>query len=566
MTVDEQNKLNKARSIGSMASADSRPRGEDPLDYVKKVIQERDEISAEAEAAAAQIDGQQALPGFEPPPTMDADSIKRNIGKINFQMDYLKDPEDALIEYNAPQGKRLEFYKNYMQHLVEIAAKLTGADPEQLADKERRTPEQNNLLSEIAGRLQLARLDAFFASRFVNALTFLDAIPGEFEKIYPQPDNTMPPQKVQTVLYFFAIHEEISPTAAGTLTEQQKAELLSIFSQIDNFYCEQQKKTGEPIEDFRSLLYLFIESQYPTEEAEEIVAAAEAVEESLPRITTKQAELLNYPLDKPNSNIWKLLAEAPQNGQYLLEYEFNTTRHEDKKKGKEAIIYVAIDFNNLDGVKFTKQLTPFDKRVYIAANALRNAGNEVMTVSQIHKMMGNRGQPSATQIEKINESLDKMRATIVHINSEKEANVYKGYKRFVYDGALIEFRRVSVYIDNIRTDAAIKLLAEPPLITFAKKRNQITNVPRLLLESPISKTDANLMIDDYLIERILHMKNQPKLSRKILFSKIFEQCQIKTRMQRTRAPEKIRKYLDHYKKCKVIAGYKETEDGVTIQF
>lgn len=321
---------------------------------------------------------------------------------------------------------------------------------------------------------------------------------------------------------------------------------------------------GNPTDSpFRQLIERAKQRQADFEAAEDTIETVEQAAEELPRIIANPTDLLTYPLDKPNSRIWNSLAAADPNGQLSLEIE--TTSDSDKKKGKEAIIYYGINFDELDGVRFTKQLTPFDKRVYVAAAALLSAGNQIMTATQIHKMMGNRGQPKAEQIEKINESLDKMRAAKVYIDTTKEVKVNKGYAKYVYDGALIEFRRISAYINNTRTDAAIMLLAEPPLITFAKKRRQITNVPRLLLESPVSKTNANLMIDDYLIERISHMKNNNKLSRKMLFSKIYERCQITTKYQRSRAPEKIRRYLDYYQQCGFIRGYAEEKDGITVQ-
>lgn len=323
---------------------------------------------------------------------------------------------------------------------------------------------------------------------------------------------------------------------------------------------------GNPTDSpFRQLIDKAKARKAAFEETEEAIAEIEQAAEELPRIISNPADLVNYPLDKPNAYIWNLLASADPNGQIAL--DIDTTSEKDRKKGKEAIIKFGLLFDEeaMDNVRLTKQLTPFDKRVYIAAAALHNAGNHIMTATQIHKMMGNRRQPKTEQLEKIHASLNKMRAATVYIDTSKEVQVNKGYSKFVYDGSLIEFRRISAYINNTWTDAAIMLLAEPPLITFAKNRRQITAVPRLLLESPVSKTNANLMIDDYLIERISHMKNNPKLSRKMLFSKIYERCQVKTKLQRSRAPEKIRRYLDYYQQCGFINGYSEDKDGVSIQ-
>ena len=381
-------------------------------------------------------------------------------------------------------------------------------------------------------------------------------------------------ESVQAVSSFVNAHKEEFAALADLAAEAQDlAPFLQLeldenpeFSDytISEIFKQGIDENGETTDSiFRQLIERAKQRKADYEAAEGTLSELEQAAEDLPRIISNPTDKLTYPLDKPNSIVWNLLAAADPNGQLAL--DIDTTSDRDKRKGKEAIIYYGINFDELDGVRFTKQLTPFDKRVYVAAAALHNAGNSIMTATQIHKMMGNRGQPKADQIEKINESLDKMRAATVCIDTTKEVTVNKGYSKFIYDGALLEFRRISAYINNTRTDAAIFLLAEPPLITFAKKRKQITNIPLLLLESPVNKTNANLLLDDYLIERISHMKNDKKLSRKMLFSTIYARCQIKTAMQKQRAPEKIKRYLDYYKQCGFISDYKEEKDSVIIK-
>ena len=301
--------------------------------------------------------------------------------------------------------------------------------------------------------------------------------------------------------------------------------------------------------------------------AQEIVDAAEQAAEDLPRIISNPTELLSLPMDKPNSYIWNLLKDAADGGQIQIDIDTG-------KKGskKDAVVYYSIDF--LDGLapdlKISKQLTPFDKRLYIAAAAIYNAGNNVTTTTQIHKMMGNRGRPTKAQIKKINDSLTKMGAARVYIDSTEEVKINKGYAAFKYDASLLPFERINAYINNTLTESAIHLFREPPMITFARERGQITNVTRQLLESPISKTDANLRLEDYLLERIGHMKNpKSKAPRNMLFTTIYERCHIagntdKERKERQRTPEKIRKYLDHYEKCGWIKGYTMEKTSVTI--
>lgn len=297
---------------------------------------------------------------------------------------------------------------------------------------------------------------------------------------------------------------------------------------------------------------------------------AQENEQDLPKITVKPTSKLNYPLDKPNSVIWgwDLIEEATKtnpNGQ--LKLKIDTSKKDSKQ---DAAIMYSINFDELpDGVKINKRLTQYDKRVYIAAATLFNAGNEVITATQVFGMMGNSKKPNVDDLQKVNDSLTKMGAARVMIDNAQEVQYAKGYKHFKYDASLLPFERMSAFVNGQLTESAIHLFREPPLITFAKERNQITTIDRRLLESPINKTEANLKIEDYLIRRIERMKNSKKNSkipRKILFATIYDRCNIKTAKQKQRAPEKIRRYIDYYyKECGWIKGYIEEADGITIQ-
>ena len=291
---------------------------------------------------------------------------------------------------------------------------------------------------------------------------------------------------------------------------------------------------------------------------ERAIAAEKRAE--LPKATAKRAEIVDYPIDKINSNIWNLLQETT--GRQLK------LRLDMSKEGSKEIIpvYYSIDFEELEntGVKLTKKLLPFDKRVYIAVAALYNAGNKVMTLTQIHYAMGNTGRPSGNQLEKINESITKMRSANVFIDTLEESQKYN-YPRFKYEDYLLPVARATAIVNGQLADAAIQLSKEPPLITFAKQRKQLTVITVKVLQVPQNKTDANLLIEDYLIERIAQAKNgrQPK---KILYDTLYKHAQITTRKQKDRAPGKIQKCLDHYKACGMIAGYKMLTDSIQLEF
>lgn len=274
----------------------------------------------------------------------------------------------------------------------------------------------------------------------------------------------------------------------------------------------------------------------------------------LSSVSGRKAKRMDFPIDKVNSNVWKFL-EVDQHGQICIAVE--------KRASKKPLnIYYSINFDALD-VSVSKKLTPFDKRVYIAVSALYRAGNKLISFSQIHLAMGYTTRPAKTDIDRIRKSIYKMRRAIVYLNNDEEAAVYK-YDKVVIDGPLLPSFMKSGFINGKQVDEALGLICEPPLINFARGRKQITTIERKLLETPVSKTDQNLMIEDYLLERIAHAKTgrQPT---KILFSTLYEEAKLSTGKQQQRAGEKIEKILNHYVKCGHISDFEMNEDGIRIK-
>lgn len=274
-------------------------------------------------------------------------------------------------------------------------------------------------------------------------------------------------------------------------------------------------------------------------------------------VTAAKIKSVDYPLDKLNKVVWGCIDNSG--------LEIDTADEADRRAGKEAFILYEIDLDELDDVDITHKLTPYDKRVYIAVASIYNAGHDTMSVTMIHKAMGNTGQPDVRQVTNIHKSLSKMNAAHIYVNNESEAKTYRGYKHFVYDASLLPFDRLSQKINGKLTDAAIHLFREPPLMTFARERKQITTLPIALLKSPLSKTDANLTLEDYFLAEISHMKNRSAFPRKMLFTTIFDRCGIKTPMQRSRVYQKIRNLLDYYKQQDFILGYEEKKDGIILK-
>lgn len=500
---------------------------------------------------AADPAGAAAWEAEQPKPS---DIISNGIARTAFEVDMLKDPEMALLTYNSvPAG----YYHRYMlahhANLVHKVAAATGADPAQIADKRKRTPEQQRALAEAAAQEQLARLDAFINSNYVAAITRLDNEKANYAETSIDP--SVSDIKEQAALYFFAKHREIKPTEAARLTADQLNEIAGIFSRLDAFYVEKAKNGEES-----NLQWLIEFAEKETQETHE--PAAKQAETRIKAVTPKKA---GYPLDKVNRNIWELMEEAGADGQIsMLPFAV-----EKRGSSKEATVYFSIDFDDDTKAIYKKpHLDPFDKRAYLAVYAMQEAQGDYMSLEQIWKTMGNTTRPNSTQLQRLSDSLTKMRASI-YIDNKDELPVNKKAVHFRYDGPLLPFERTTAYINGKLCGSVIHLFREPPMISFAKSRKQITTIPTKVLASPANKTDDSLRLEDYLLDCIAQIKSG-KRSNKILYATLFKHCGAdgtKDKMKRSRIKnELLPRLLDFYKETKWIKGYTAAADGVTIQY
>ena len=298
------------------------------------------------------------------------------------------------------------------------------------------------------------------------------------------------------------------------------------------------------------------------------------------KISNNQVSALHYPLDKVNGDIWGL---PPQTFENSLKYAMETRKAARggtlRRKPEEITLTLSLDFGNLEanGITVKRNLTNFDKRVYIAIASLYFAGNDIVTLTEIYRAMGNKTKtPASDQLENIDRSITKMMFTQLRVDDRKEHEKYNydiddkaaGWNAGAYDGPLLAAERVTVrtHARGRATDKAIHIFREPALVSFARLRGQISTIDLKLLQAPMNKTEGNLAIEDYLLNRIARAKNAGKKQEKVLFKTIYDKAGIQDKKQKQRAPEKIRKYLDYYKEQGFIKTYELQADNVTAYF
>lgn len=295
----------------------------------------------------------------------------------------------------------------------------------------------------------------------------------------------------------------------------------------------------------------------------ELAAIYESQE--LPKATLARLEKMLIPLDKVNANIFSLNINTHDF------HEIDTTNAK-KKGGEEAIILIRIenpvDFTTFeeDGIKSSRTLTPFDNHVWNVCANLADKGYNIVTLDNIYYNMGSKSKPDANKKREIFESIKKMTNTHIEICNEQEHALYPKYDLIKTEFQLLETRIITAEARGHIVDDAIKILDTPFLFQFAKARNQIASVPSAIFNNDLKLTSENVIIEQYLIRRIAHMKHSKKISRKIILSTLFDKCNIdvEKRYQKKRSLEKIEKYLKRFKETEWIKGYTITKEELII--
>ena len=408
---------------------------------------------------------------------------------------------------------------------------ITQGNVEKMKQIAKMLEDISNLMAEQYSN-QMQQIFEIHSTNIQETLNVLDKFKKELQECEAYIESLKPYIETE-LLQFQKLHPEMNLTLQGVL------DCMDITGNVIN--AQAQKEIAMLVEKAK--------------EKQEADADKEKIS-----VTAKKPEAVPFLLDKVSQNIFKHL-EA---GTYSMNVE--------KSGSNDSLNTIfTLDFEELENNKALtfRPLTPFDKRVYVAIGALWHAGNEYMTIQQIHRAMGGKGSPSMNQINAIDEAISKLMKTTIKIDNQEESESYN-YPHFVYDSSLLPAEKIQeLSINNRIAKHAIHLFREPPLLTFARKRKQITTYTLEQFTLPFARaTEDNLLLDDYFRNRIARMKRDKEKKKpynnKMLYTTIYEKCGINTRKKRYDATKKFRKLLDHYQKTGIITGYQEQQDGIII--
>lgn len=279
----------------------------------------------------------------------------------------------------------------------------------------------------------------------------------------------------------------------------------------------------------------------------------EAEKAILPQSVFQGTNKIIWPVNQINNELWRQFDRSVRtqiDGQLTMDFD----------------ITFIISFEELEklNLSFSRTLSEYEKRVYMVAGNLWNMGNEYITATQIYEHMKDKTKkkPSEKDIEKIDSVVTKMLRTMIYIDNVAESSKYD---RFRYDGSLFPCERVTAIINNKPCEAAIHLFREPPLLSYAKAKKQITTFSQKLFGSPLSMTEANFTLEHYLIEQISRITRNQDSSNRLKFTTIYSNCKVDSSMKKKRTREKIKVLLDFYKNdVSFISDYSIDGDGITI--
>lgn len=482
--------------------------------------------------------------------------IQDRIGLKTFTLDYA-------LDNGAPVAYIMKIMAERNRQLAEAVARLTGDNAEDIADKDKRTPEQERLMMELSIKDQTARLEKFRKSNYLAAEAYL-ILQSEADTNIPTdvrglsvPAYSYDAQLAlhNITLYFFATHKDIDPWESGGIGEAEQ-------------------------EILRGYLDKALEIQHKNPRISLIKAIGEA---NGVKIDERQRLISKIPHKHimPNNKLTNTLTTNS-----LADSIIDAGSYElvVAGRGKKAITAVCILTYEGDNVKLTgrQPFTEYDRNVYNAVTSLYEYGDKshIVTPAMVYRAMVYMTEsetPSDQQLDAVRRSLDKMRFIRARVDATAEL-VKRGAS---IDGEQITGGKIDTYLlaaEAVEVEAggktiqAYRIIKTPILYEYSKLIKQVLTIPAGLLDiqaegQRVKNTEQRIAIKGYLLRRIevMNGKTADRQSRNILFDAIYEASGADNPGDKEK--ERIRNYtftvLDYWVAQGYIKGYEPKRAGTT---
>lgn len=286
--------------------------------------------------------------------------------------------------------------------------------------------------------------------------------------------------------------------------------------------------------------------------------------------------------DKISNSLPDLMGQGPQD-----------LRIEGRDSPYEITTRVTLSWESLQSIsKDLQMLTEdqrfslFDRSVFDAVCSLFYSGTVYFTASTVFKTMTGKGpEAKVTESQKkaVTESIEKCRYCNITVDFSQESTYYPELKNIGGDQAasasfsenLLNLRRMTIVVNGKKVEGW-KILSKPMLFAYSLSKKQIMSFSSHLLNSPVSKKEDIIVIQDYLLRRIQQMRRRKQLTKRsdriILMDTIYKVADIpkefslKVRQnKKRRLRDTITEILKYWEEMEFISGFEFLTQNREIQ-
>ena len=364
---------------------------------------------------------------------------------------------------------------------------------------------------------------------------------------------------IQYVEYNKEVLERYKTDGIKPPTELRK-EAIESFEGCYNYivkYLEEPLEIFENEPDYRLKVLSIVEDRVALwyEKPKKIEAP------ELPRVSFRFPSIYQQGLTKANLRVF-------DNRIPLSELKQGAIDVTPKKGGLTTTYYVYVDMTSPE-LEGTENITEYDESVHNMAVSIASS-NEYgfFTAKQLATALyygdnPNKSKASAQQVGAVTKSIEKLRhvdITVdwtehIKLNSKDQLSENDSYKVRGYMLPVEEH----VVIINGQKVKGYRIIAEPPLYKYARSVGQIGTTPVKMLNVPINLDQQKLVLRDYLLKEIAHIKNTKSWNRTITTDRLLgiagEDPKTITRKKRNTLLTAVKEMLEHWTKEKDIEGY-----------
>lgn len=269
---------------------------------------------------------------------------------------------------------------------------------------------------------------------------------------------------------------------------------------------------------------------------------------------------------------------------------FPTVVREKNGGAEQVVSYVSFSYDDTADLEILNKkgrfnITAYDRRVYNAVSTLYINGRSTVSLSEIFSVMTGytRTNPTKSQLDSIERSLEKMKSVRVYIDLTEEvrhkliadkqplidSGILKDHsdriKKAVMEDNMLHFRKGELVTEKGKVFKSIRLVAEPMLLTYNRAKKTLLTIPMeyIGLEGQ-NATDKTIAFQDYLLMRIVSYRKKKMKENKVLYDTLYRDAgQEKPEDSKAfiRDRETVRKMMEEWQRKGLIEGFDEIREG-----